>query len=61
MSNFRATLDSLKAAFELHEAQKADYIARLERKAERLALERDELVQILKDHDILRDGKLRER
>jgi len=60
MSNFRENLRSLVAAFDKHEADKAEYIARLERQAERLREERDELEKYLRDHDILRDGKLRE-
>lgn len=60
MSNFRETLKSLPAALALHEDQQADYIARLERKVQRLEGERNELVQVLRDHDILRDGSLRE-
>lgn len=60
MSNFRDMLETLPESFDRHMANQADYIARLERKIERLENERAELEKYLRDHDILRDGSLRE-
>lgn len=60
MSNFRETLKSLPAALDNYMAQHADYVSRLERQIQRLREERDELEKVLRDHDIIRDGKLRE-
>jgi hypothetical protein len=60
VSNFREQLRGLLPALDIHEAQQLDYIARLERKVERLEAERNELEKVLRDHDILRDGRLRE-